>query len=194
MRVSAKTLEGLRGTLWAWSLHGEFIHGGLALPFLFRSFCLERGAHLEEEGRTWFLQLLTRRGDLIRWRWGLLHEDSRRRPLALLVSSLEQHSPMFYWRDSSAEEGAWLWQAVCHLEGFLAIRIPWCQLQSDHNCRTVIPVEGIYILASQLDSGADLAVSEGAHHRFGHLAVWAWISSSFWSSYCTRFLLYFCLL
>jgi hypothetical protein len=47
-----KTLEGLRGTLGAWSLHGEGIHGGLALPFLFRSFCLERGAHLEEEGRT----------------------------------------------------------------------------------------------------------------------------------------------
>jgi hypothetical protein len=53
-----------------------------------------------------------------------MHEDSRRRPLALPVSSLKQLSPMFYWRDSSAEEGAWFWQTVCHLEGFLAIRIP----------------------------------------------------------------------
>jgi hypothetical protein len=65
-----------------------------------------------------------RGGDFGVWRGSLLHEDSRRRPLALLVSSLEQHSPMFYWRDSSAEEGAWLWQAVCHLEGFLAISFP----------------------------------------------------------------------
>jgi hypothetical protein len=32
-------------------------------------------------------------------------------------------------------------------------------------------VEGFYYLASQLDSGADLAVSEGAHHSFVHLAV-----------------------
>jgi hypothetical protein len=33
-------------------------------------------------------------------------------------------------------------------------------------------VEGFYILASQWISGADLAVSEGAHHPgFVHLAV-----------------------
>jgi hypothetical protein len=32
-------------------------------------------------------------------------------------------------------------------------------------------VEGFSILASQLDSGADLAVSEGAHHLFVLLAV-----------------------
>jgi hypothetical protein len=52
-------------------------------------------------------------------------------------------------------------------------------------------VEGFSIMASQLDSGADLAVSEGAHHPVVLLAVRAWISSSFWSCYCTRFLLYF---
>jgi hypothetical protein len=36
-------------------------------------------------------------------------------------------------------------------------------------------VEGFYYQASQLDSGADLAVSEGAHHSFLLLAVRAWI-------------------
>jgi hypothetical protein len=51
-----------------------------------------------------------------------MHEDCRRRPLALLESSLEQLASMFYWRDSSVEEGAWLWQAIFFLEGFLAIR------------------------------------------------------------------------
>jgi hypothetical protein len=50
-----------------------------------------------------------------------MHEDCRRRPLALLESSLEQLASMFYWRDSSVE-GAWLWQAIFFLEGFLAIR------------------------------------------------------------------------
>jgi hypothetical protein len=35
----------------------------------------------------------------------------------------------------------------------------------------IIPVEGFYILTSQWISGADLAVSEGAHHLFVHLAV-----------------------
>jgi hypothetical protein len=67
--------------------------------------------------------LFVRRGALELWRWGLLHEERKRRPLALLMSSLEQLSSLFYWRGSSVEEGAWLWQAVCHLEGFLAIRI-----------------------------------------------------------------------
>jgi hypothetical protein len=36
-------------------------------------------------------------------------------------------------------------------------------------------VEGFCYQASQLDSGADLAVSEGAHHTFLLLAVSAWI-------------------
>jgi hypothetical protein len=67
--------------------------------------------------------LLVRRGALELWSWGLLHEERKRRPLALFVGSKEQLSSLFYWRGSSAEEGAWLWQAVCHLEGFLAIRI-----------------------------------------------------------------------
>jgi hypothetical protein len=53
-----------------------------------------------------------------------VHEERKRRPLAFIIGSLEQHSSLFYWRDSSAEEGAWLWQAVCHLEGFLAISFP----------------------------------------------------------------------
>jgi hypothetical protein len=75
-----------------------------------------------KEGRICFMRLLLVRGGALElWRWGLLHEERKRRPLALLVSSLEQLSSLFYWRDSSAEEGAWLWQAVCHLEGFLAI-------------------------------------------------------------------------
>jgi hypothetical protein len=51
-------------------------------------------------------------------------EVRKRRPLASITGSLEQHSSLFYWRDSSAEEGAWLWQAICHLEGFLAISFP----------------------------------------------------------------------
>ena len=95
------------------------------------------------------------------WMWGLLHEDWRSKPLALLESILEQHSPIIYWRDSSFEEGAWLWQAVCYLEGFLAIRFPWCQLQSEDSSRRFIPVEGFSILASQLISGAFLAVFRG---------------------------------
>jgi hypothetical protein len=37
-------------------------------------------------------------------------------------------------------------------------------LQSEDSSRRIIPVEGFYILASQWISGADLAVSEGAHH------------------------------
>ena len=51
-----------------------------------------------------------------------MHEDCRRRPLALLEGSLEQLASIFYWRDSSVEEGAWLWQAYSFLVGFLAIR------------------------------------------------------------------------
>jgi hypothetical protein len=51
-----------------------------------------------------------------------MHEDSWRRPLAFLEDSLEQLASIFYWRDSSVEEGAWLWQAYSFLVGFLAIR------------------------------------------------------------------------
>jgi hypothetical protein len=51
-------------------------------------------------------------------------------------------------------------------------------LQSEDSSRRIIPVEGFSILASQLISGADLAVSEGAHHPGVLLAVRAWISSS----------------
>jgi hypothetical protein len=93
-----KTLEGLRGTLGAWSLHGEGIHGGLALPFLFWSICLERGAHLEEEGRTRFLQLLTRRGALVRSRRGLMHEEARERAQAFMVRDIH-FQPQFIFCD-----------------------------------------------------------------------------------------------
>jgi hypothetical protein len=51
-----------------------------------------------------------------------MHEDSRRRPLAFLEESLELLASIIYWRDSSVEEGAWLWQAISFLVGFLAIR------------------------------------------------------------------------
>jgi hypothetical protein len=51
-----------------------------------------------------------------------MHEDCRRRPLAFIDGSLEQLTSIIYWRDSSFEEGAWLWQAIFFLEGFLAIR------------------------------------------------------------------------
>jgi hypothetical protein len=37
---------------------------------------------------------------------------------------LGQHSPLIYWRDSSVEEGAWLWQAVCHLGGISSHQNP----------------------------------------------------------------------
>jgi hypothetical protein len=53
---------------------------------------------------------------------GQMHEDCRRRPLAFIDGSLEQLTSIIYWRDSSFEEGAWLWQAIFFLEGFLAIR------------------------------------------------------------------------
>jgi hypothetical protein len=38
-----------------------------------------------------------------------MHEDNRRRPLAFLEDSLELLASIIYWRDSSAEGGAWLW-------------------------------------------------------------------------------------
>jgi hypothetical protein len=63
-------------------------------------------------------------------------------------------------------------------------------LQSEDSSRRIIPVEGFSILASQLDSGADLAVSEGAHHPGVLLAVRAWISSSSGVAICIRFFLY----
>jgi hypothetical protein len=53
-----------------------------------------------------------------------VHEVRKGRPLAFFYGSLRQLAYLFYWRDSSAEEGAWLWQAICHLEGFLAISFP----------------------------------------------------------------------
>jgi hypothetical protein len=53
-----------------------------------------------------------------------LHEERKRRPLAFIHGSLEQLSSFIYWRDFYFEEGAWLWQAVCFLERFLAIRFP----------------------------------------------------------------------
>jgi hypothetical protein len=93
------------------------------------------------------------------------------RPLAFVDSSLRQLAYLFQWRDFIFEEGAWHLLTVCYLEKFLAIRILRCQLESDHSSRTAIPVEGIHILTSQQSSGADLAVSEGAHHIFLLLAV-----------------------
>ena len=51
-------------------------------------------------------------------------------------------------------------------------------------------MEGFSILASQLDSGEDLAVSVGAHHPGVLLAVRAWISSSSGVAICIRFFLY----
>jgi hypothetical protein len=95
-----------------------------------------------------------------------------RRPLALLVCSLEQLPSFICRRDFILEEGACHLLTVSFLEKFLAIRIQRYQLQSDHSSRTAIPVEGILFLTSQLSSGADLAVSEGAHHLFLLLAVW----------------------
>jgi hypothetical protein len=53
-------------------------------------------------------------------------------------------------------------------------------------------VEGFPILASQLDSGANLAVLVGAHHPGVLLAVRAWISSSSGVAICIRFFLYCC--
>jgi hypothetical protein len=51
-------------------------------------------------------------------------------------------------------------------------------------------VEGFSILTSQWISGADLAISVGAHHPGVLLAVRDWISSSFGFSICIRFFLY----
>ena len=126
-----------------------------------------------KEGRisSWRL-LLSRGGALELWSWGLMHEKDRGRPLALLVCSLEQLPSFICRRDFILEEGACHLLTVSFLEKFLAIRIQRYQLQSDHNSRTAIPVEGILFLTSQLSSGADLAVSEGAHHIFLLLAVW----------------------
>jgi hypothetical protein len=101
-----------------------------------------------------------------------MHEKDREGPLALLVCSLEQLPSFICRRDFILEEGACHLLTVSFLEKFLAIRIQRYQLQSDHSSRTTIPVEGILFLTSQLSSGADLAVSEGAHHLFLLLAVW----------------------
>ena len=112
-----------------------------------------------------------RRGAFGVWSWGLLHEEDREGPLALLVCSLEQLPSIICRRDFIFKEGACHLLTVSFLEKFLAIRIQRYQLQSDHSSRTAIPVEGIQHLTSQEDSGADLAVSEGAHHIFLILAV-----------------------
>ena len=84
---------------------------------------------------------------------------------------LGQHSSIISWRAFIYEEGAPSGLTVSFLERVLAIRTERYQLQIDHSSRTAIPVEGIHHLTYQEDSGADLAVSEGAHHRFGLLAV-----------------------
>jgi hypothetical protein len=106
------------------------------------------------------------------WSWGLLHEEDIEEELALFVGSKEQLPYIICRRDFILEEGACHLLTVSFLEKFLAIRIQRYQLQSDHSSRTAIPVEGILFLTSQLSSGADLAVSEGAHHLFLLLAVW----------------------
>ena len=94
------------------------------------------------------------------------------RSLPLLESRRRQLAYLIYWRDFILEEGAPHSWTVSFLEKFLAIRIQRYQLQSVHSSRTAIPVEGIHHLTSQQSSGADLAVSKGAHHLFLLLAVW----------------------
>jgi hypothetical protein len=132
-----------------------------------------KGGKWPKEGRILHERLLLGRGGVLGGlSWGLMHELKERRPLALLVCSLEQLPSFICRRDFILEEGACHLLTVSFLEKFLAIRIQRYQLQSDHSSRTAIPVEGILFLTSQLSSGADLAVSEGAHHLFLLLAVW----------------------
>jgi hypothetical protein len=77
-----------------------------------------------KEGRILHGRLLLGRGGVLGGlSWGLMHEKTWRRLLVFRSGDLGQHSPFIYRRDFILEEGAWLWQAVCHLEGFLAIRI-----------------------------------------------------------------------
>jgi len=83
-----------------------------------------------------------------------MYEDRWRRPLAFLVDSLEQLASLFYWSDSSVEEGAWAWQAYSFLVGFLAIIFQWGQFQSDDISWSFVTTEGFSILASQMISGA----------------------------------------
>jgi len=55
----------LRETLGAWSLHGEFIHGAIAILSSSGAFAWRR-AHLERRGAPDFLQMFSRRGILVR--------------------------------------------------------------------------------------------------------------------------------
>ena len=129
-----------------------------------------------------------------------MHEDCRRRPLALLEESLELLASIIYWRDSSVEGGTWLWQAISFLVGFLAIRFQWYQLQSEDSSRSFIPVEGFSILASQLFSGADLAVymwGAPSWSASGSLSLYIFSSgvaivsgSILYCVYCNPYLLY----
>jgi hypothetical protein len=77
------------------------------LSLLFRSICMEEGAS-EEEGRTIFLQLLTRRGALVRSERGLMHEEARRRAHAFMVRDFPFQSQFIFCGQICTEGGAWV--------------------------------------------------------------------------------------
>jgi hypothetical protein len=58
---------------------------------------MEEGAS-EEEGRTCFLHMLTRRGALVRLRRDLMHEEARERAHAFMVRDI-QLLPQFIYCD-----------------------------------------------------------------------------------------------
>ena len=62
--------------------------------------CLKRGKRAKGGAHCSRRLLFMRGGAFELWTWGLLHEERKRRPLASIIGSLEQHSSLFYWRDS----------------------------------------------------------------------------------------------
>jgi hypothetical protein len=58
---------------------------------------MEEGAS-EEEGRTCFLHMLTRRGALVRLRRDLMHEEARERAQAFMVRDIH-FQPQFIYCD-----------------------------------------------------------------------------------------------
>jgi hypothetical protein len=121
----------------------------------------------------------------------LLHEEHRRRPLALHGQQGAAYHLLFTGELSSWRRAHGIIRTVCFLEKFLAIRIQRYQLQSDHSSRTAIPVEGILLSGISVDFWSRSGSFRGGAPDLG--LIWQFEPDSFfiWSCYCTRFLLYF---
>jgi hypothetical protein len=88
-------------------MHGELIHGATFFLFCSGAFAWRR-AHLRRRGAPYFLQLLTRRGALVRSERGLMHEEARRRAHAFMVRDFPFQSQFIFCGQICTEGGAWV--------------------------------------------------------------------------------------